>query len=198
MSGLKKANWVWLVGAVVLLGLGLISPPAHALLVQPGLETWTLSQTNNCNAACVTATTGISGLTLLYKSNVGGGEEGTLKNSYTTQYFNSVSDPSAFKITYNGGTFASCPQCILLVKDGHHQPAQYLFNLGANPLLWNGTDNIKGLNFWPSGGAISNVAIWGTGGAVPEPASLLLFMVGAAGIAIWDRSRSLRRQKQAV
>ena len=160
--------------------LGLVSTSANALSLVPGDANWTTTINSNCDAACVEGITGIGGLTELYKSNVGGGETGSLAGSYTTTFTNAPLDPADFRIDYNGGVFALCPTCILVVKDGKQTPAQYLFNLGS----WNGQESILGTGFWPNQGAISNVAIFGSATSVPEPNTLLLLGSGLAGLAL--------------
>jgi PEP-CTERM motif-containing protein len=119
---------------------------------------------------------------LLYKENVGDGfDTGSLADSYHTIYTNSPSDPSDADIIYDGAPDPYVTgQSYLLVKDGNHSPAWLLFDLTA--LGWNGTDTINVNGFWPEGGAISHVAIYGTSTSVPEPATLSLIGIGLLGV----------------
>ena len=158
---------------------------AHALSLSPGGEIGGLTFTNsNCNAECVSGLLGIT-VTEVYKMNVDDATDtGSFAGSYTTTFQNTATDPSGFEITYDGGSSISCPSCYLLVKDGRHEPYQYLFDIST----WNGTDTITGTNFWPNGGAISHVAIYQTpGGSVPEPTSMLLLGAGLAGVSLLRR-----------
>ncbi len=68
----------------------------------------------------------LASLSLLYKAEVGGGEEGPFAASYQTTFTNSSSDPENAFIRYVGGSWIGCVECYLVVKDGNHQPAQVL------------------------------------------------------------------------
>jgi hypothetical protein len=167
----------------------LFAANANAILLTPANADWTTDDNSNLNAAGVAAITGLTGLTLFYKQNVGGDEEGSLLSSYTS----SIGDEGGF-IDYVDGVSVFCGTCVLVVKDGNHTPAQYLFDLsdvGENPIHWDGLERITLAGFWTGAGAISNVAIWGTTTSVPEPGTLGL--LGASLLAFG--LRGLRRRK---
>lgn len=136
-------------------------------------------------------------LSLLYKANAGGvvTEEGPYATSYTTVFSNTPTDPEDANITWDGPLVIDfCPTCILIVKDGSAEPAQYLFDLGS----WDGMEEIELQDFWPNGGAISNVAIWGgesddNGGGppqqIPEPGMLFLMGAGLLGLGLARRRK---------
>jgi hypothetical protein len=171
----------------IVLAVSLLTSPAHALNLSPANYDWTTNITSNLNSTNIGTITGFTGLSLLYKSDFEGGEDRSLQSSYHTTFSSpgGASDgPSAFTVSYVSGAFASCPTCIFVVKDGNHAPSQYLFNLGS----WTGKEQINGSGFWLNGGgAISNVAIWGSGSSVPEPASLMLLGTALAGVGISRR-----------
>jgi len=76
-----------------------------------------------------------------------------------------------------------------LVKDGSTNahpglPAWYLFDISS----WNGRETITLQNFWPNGGSISHVAIYGTAKSVPDGGLTLVLLGGAlVGLEILRR-----------
>lgn len=153
---------------------------------------WTLDQTSNPNLADVESATGASGLSLLYKSDQGGSDSGSLADSYETTFSNTSSDPEDALIEWvYGETIADCDTsgCYLSIKDGNHEPGVYIFDISG----WDGMMDIDLNGFWPNGGAISNVAIWGGGISVPAPGTLGLFGLGLI-LAAAARSRVLARR----
>lgn len=133
-----------------------------------------------------------STLEFLYKQDQGGGEEGPFAASYDTAFFNSPGDPADATISYVGppAIDSSNSPIYISVKDGNQVPAQYFFEVNV-PGDWNGTDDILLTGFWenPQQGAISHVAIYGGegGNEIPEPATMLLFGTGIAGLAAVGR-----------
>ncbi len=171
----------------------LAASSASALVIDPASTTIAASglQTGQ-NAIDAVIFPIISPATELYKDDVGGGESGSLAANYETQYFNTPGDPSEADISYVGGAIVD-PNAWLLVKDGNHDPAWYLFDLTS--LGWDGMDILELENFWPGNGAISHVTLYGGDGgggpnpAVTEPAVLGLALAGLGGI-LWMRRRN--------
>jgi hypothetical protein len=131
---------------------------ANALLLTPATATWQGSVPNNPDADVIESITGTSAqLTLAYKDNVGGSEEGSFASSYKTTYYNTPTDPQDAEIKYTtGGAVISGSPIYLLVKDGNQTPIWYIFDISS----WNGTEKIQLKTFWPAQGAISHVGIY--------------------------------------
>lgn len=154
---------------------------ASALLLGPG-DADVVHDPGSPNPALdaedVAAFFGTSALSLLYKSNVGGNEEGPYQAFYSTTY---TGDPNDALITWDGFDFIVCPECYLVVKDGN-QP-QYLYDLGS----WNGQEDLDLQGFYENRGAISHVAIFGKAVSVPEPGTLALLGLGLVGLGFSRR-----------
>lgn len=134
-----------------------------------------------------------------YKQNVGGTEEGLNGPDYSTEFFNTPTDPEDATITWVGPGIISFDNMYLVVKDGNaHDPSVYVFDLVAAG--WNGTETLVLTDFWPSQGAISHVSIMASRNpaqlpppSAPEPTSLAIWCLGlvAAGFG----ARRMRKQK---
>ncbi|MBE9503990.1 MAG: PEP-CTERM sorting domain-containing protein [Proteobacteria bacterium] len=169
------------IGIILITAVTMLGMEAHALSLTPADCTvgdcWTTLDNSQPTADAIELLVGTStDLTMLYKSESGaadgsGYDSGSFASSYNTFFSNSHTDPEDALIEYIGGASIVCPECYLTVKDGHHSPALYAFNISS----WNGLDDIVLKGFWPGGGAISNVAIWGVVTSVPEPGTLGMF-----------------------
>ena len=76
----------------------------------------------------------------------------------------------------------------LLVYDGRHNPAWYLFDITPANLSYG--DRISLTNFWADRqGDISGIRLYGDGVPVPEPGLLLLLGSGLIGLAAYGRRK---------
>jgi hypothetical protein len=178
---------------VVLCALLLFAAPANALSITPSTIPQNTGDQNDMPdiwAAIKPIITPLDPMSPLYKSSVGGAEEGSLAGSYQTTYSNTLSDPSDALIKYTGGCSIGGTDVWLLVKDGNQKPAWYLFDLDL--LGWNGLEDLRLSGFWPRKGAISNVSLYGTWQQVQEPATLLLLGFGIIGLAAVGRKKFFR------
>ena len=76
----------------------------------------------------------------------------------------------------------------LLVFDGNHNPAWYLFDITPADLTVG--DTIMLTNFWADRqGDISGIRLYGDGVPVPEPGLLLLLGSGLIGLAAYGRRK---------
>jgi len=184
-----------LVLAVIALALGSTNASADPLSLTPADTSCKTNDNTNLSGDALYKIldncfdVDLSTLSLLYKAEVPTGESGPFATSYQTTFTNTSSDPENALIQYVGGAAIGCMECYLVVKDGNHYPAQYFFDLSL--FGWNGTQTLDLTKFWPQGGAISNVAIWGSPRQVPEPSTLLLLGSGVT-LAFLRRRRAIR------
>lgn len=191
----------WLAG--LSLGVTLFAVTgAQAVVITPGTNVkWTTNNNSTLTAAEVAALVGYGGsLTEIYKMDQGAGSDvGSFASSYSTEFFNTPTDPEDAKITYIAGESPITGSPLyLLVKDGNQEPAQYIFDLNNldldnNPATaaysWNGMDELYMQDFWPNQGAISHVTIYrGTGTSVPDGgATVALMGIALGGLSLGRR-----------
>ena len=122
----------------------------------------------------------------LIPNSIVGIDEKSYADSYETTFSNTSTNPTEAWIKYVTGPIIDCPSCWLLVKDGNHSPAWYLFNISN----WNGEEDIYLNGFWSGGGgAISHVAIYGgpPGTSVLAPGPLGIMSIGLLLISVMRR-----------
>ncbi len=157
---------------------------AHALVISPSSDITasglTVGQTKQLGQAKIDVLIApyLGSASELYKQNFNGAEEGALSLNYNTSFTGASGDPSGASIQYSGGNFIGGTS-FLLIKDGNHQPWWYLFNLTG--LGWNGTDALALENFWPAGGSISHVTLYGTSTPARSTTSTAVPDSGASG-----------------
>jgi hypothetical protein len=161
------------------LGLGLTATSARAdLLITPGSANLVATFIQNG----VADINGLYGVSLLYKQNAGGSEEGSSKTNYSTSF---NLDLSGGAITWDGPSRIVGSPLYFFVKDGSPRP-QYLFDISA----WDGQEQITFSGFYPTDGEISHVSIHGTT-AVPD-GGMTLMLLGGALIGLEGLRRKLR------
>ena len=161
----------------VLLVAGMASNAAAILFLGPANADWTGDDVAALTPAQVaTEAKSECELMLSYKMNVGGSAEGLYADSYTTEFFNTPTDPDAFVLTWNSSEDTISNARYLLVKDGNQEPAWYLFDITT---IWDGQQEIQGLGFWPNEGAISHVSLYSCTSVADGGATLVLLGLSA-------------------
>ena len=185
----------------------LFSAQAQALMITPDSTSLVPGPGCGGDAACILATNSTSTNTIVnyiestygvseeYKSDVvkdssgvdasGPGDDGgSMAAFYDTVFLDSIdAQLSGADITWNGSDKFSCPDCLLLVKDGNNDPNWYLFDL----LGWDGEETLELRNFWIGNGAISHVSIFSESRSVPEPGMVALLAIGLIGMVATRR-----------
>lgn len=186
--------------ALLALSMALFSAArAHALplVLTPGTATFAGFNNGGLSSAAVSTVTGTTALSIVYKQNVGGQEEGLFAGSYQTTFTNTLANPSDGLIKYDGGNdpFITGGKIYLYIKDGTPRP-WYLFDISS----WNGTDSLILTGFYPQQGSISQISIFTSpGGTIvraPEGGSTVA-LLGGAFMAVTALRRKLVKRDRA-
>ena len=196
---------------LVAVGLGLWGVEAQALTITASTQQqFTTTETDDIGSLAelnLDFGTNFSGITELYFADPNGDSGLNYQTTFTA-------GEEGATIDYISGPALNCSNpatpCLLLVKDGNNQPAQYLFNLSnitniPGTTFWNGTDDLVLSGLWPAQGSISHLELWGvststtttpttttTPSTVPEPGILVLLGAGLGVVA-----HRLRRRQTA-
>ncbi|WP_425613515.1 PEP-CTERM sorting domain-containing protein [Anatilimnocola sp. NA78] len=138
-------------------------------------------------------------LTSAYKGNNNGSEEGGFAGSYSTSFFSANEYAT---ISYTAGDAIQRQHMFLIVKDGNSRPNLYVYDL--NSLGWDGMEaiNIGSADHFLFGenGSISHADIIVGGGLpeltntpTPEPATMVIWGAGMAGLALAGMRRARRK-----
>lgn len=191
-----------LVSAVAVSGMLGVASQAHALTIMPSSPSlvYTTNATpaidaDGVESALASVFINPGQLGEAYKQNEGGGESGTAMSYYTTTFLPTF-DPSGAEIKWDGSYFIECGDCYLVVKDGNHTPALYIFDISS----WNGQDTLDLSGFWMDQGTISYVAIYnnasmdggGTIAAIPEADTYAMLLAGLGLVGFAARRKIAR------
>ena len=171
-----KFRWFLLLAAMI------STASAHALLITPD-DAIDFGPENRMNQirAVLSAEHSLTSETFEYTTE---GEAGGAAHEYEVTFSNTISNPSDALIEWMGEGYLM-GATHMLVKDGNHDPGWYLFDISG----WDGMETIELNAFWPAGGAISNIRMYG-GVSVPEPETLAMFALGL--VALFGTARRKR------